>query len=140
MLLTEQTDLILVLLLDFIWGCRYLSGDILLAFERITVKYKLAHWYSTHISFLKIFLFCGYACSNRSMFFDSHGTTRTNNTLVANIGPCNHHLVFRNIYLQFNCRANLARKFVSFDWRVHHTESNKDRICLGNWSSCNACI
>ena len=46
----------------------------------------------------------------------------------------------RNTYLQFNCSLNLARKFVSFDWRVHQTQSNKNRICSDNWSSCNACI
>ena len=39
----------------------------------------------------------------------------------------------RNIYLQFNCSSNLARKFVSFDWRVHQAQSN-------NWLSCNARI
>ena len=46
----------------------------------------------------------------------------------------------RNTYLQFNCNLNLAWKFVSFDWMVHQTQSNKNRICSDNWSSCNACI
>ena len=46
----------------------------------------------------------------------------------------------RHTYLQFNCSWNLARKFVSFDWRVHQTQSNKNRICSDNWSSCNARI
>ena len=46
----------------------------------------------------------------------------------------------RNAYFQFNCSSNLARKFASFDWRVHQTQSNKNRICSDNWSNCNACI
>ena len=94
------------------------------------------------------------------------------NNLVANIGPCNRHLVFkhcsgfsqsfypsfartvleqvaqtnsfcqqiRNTYLQFNCSSNLVKKFVSFDWRVHQAQSNRNRICSDNWSCCNACI
>ena len=44
------------------------------------------------------------------------------------------------IYLQFNCSSSLTRKFVSFDWRVCQTQSNKNRICSDNWPSCNACI
>ena len=29
---------------------------------------------------------------------------------------------------------------MSFDWGVHQTQSNKNRICSDNWSSCNARI
>ena len=29
---------------------------------------------------------------------------------------------------------------MSFDWRVHQTQSNKTRICSDNWSSCNVRI
>ena len=29
---------------------------------------------------------------------------------------------------------------MSFDWRVHQTQSNKNGICSDNWSSCNARI
>ena len=44
-------------------------------------------------------------------------------------------------YLQFSCSSNFRKgNLVSFDWRVHHTESNNDRISSDNWSSCNACI
>ena len=87
----------------------------------------------------------------------------TDNNLVANIGPCNRHLVLKQCPSfsqsfhpsfartrcsnklslsanQFNCSSNLIRKFVSFDWRAHQTQSNKNRICSNNWSSCNACI
>ena len=43
-------------------------------------------------------------------------------------------------YLQSSWSSNLAWKFVFFDWRVHQTQSNKNRICSDNWLSCNGCI
>ena len=46
----------------------------------------------------------------------------------------------RNTYLKFNCGSNLVRKLVSFDWRVHQTQSNKNIICSDNSLSCNAYI
>ena len=36
--------------------------------------------------------------------------------------------------IRISCRS------VSFDWRVHQTHSNKNRICSDNWSNCNARI
>ena len=46
--------------------------------------------------------------------------------------------VFSSTEVQISCR-NL-RKFVSLNWRVQQSESNKNRICSDSWSSCNARI